>query len=142
MSRIFARAFLCGAGSDPDEVKSKFQAANKGFLVQTAKMDAAKNELFFEMLAAQTLKARALGSLLAKKPEIDFLLRLAGTTQISQAISHKGAPRRRGFLLVVAGESEVRNARGVSARRLPRRDLARDELRRIEEAALLNAKRP
>ncbi len=142
MRRVFARAFLCDAGSDPDEVKARFQAANRGFMVQTSKADAAGNELLLEMLAAQTLKAEALGSLLAKKPEIDFLLRLAGTTQISLAIRHAGAHRGHEFLVVVAGDSEVQNADGVSARRLPRRELTRDELGRVERAAILNAKRP
>ena len=142
MSEIFARAYLCGAGLHPDEVKKRFQEANGGFVVQTTRASAADNELFVEMLAAQTLKAKDTGSLLAKKPEIDFLLRLAGTTQISRSIKQKGARDGSRFLVIVAGNSEVKEPHGVAARRLERRELVRSELGRIETAALLNTKRP
>lgn len=126
----------------PEETKRKLQAANRGSVVQTSAVDAASNEFYVEMLAAQTLQAESSGSMLAKKPEIDFLLRLAGTTQISRAIKEKGARPGRPFLVTVAGRSVVRRAAGLPARELPRRNLTRGELGRIEKAALLGAERP
>jgi len=142
MMKIFARAYLCGPELHPEEVKRKFQDANEGFVVQTTKADTTSNELFVEMLAAQTLTAKALGSLLANKPEIDLLLRLAGTTQISRSIKQKGARDGSRFLVVIAGSSEVKEPKALAARRLERRELVRSELSRIETAALLNTKRP
>ncbi len=141
MPRIFARAYICGPELHPDEVKGRSLSANKGFVVQASRAEAAQNELFVELLAAQTLRAQELGSLLAKKPEIDLLLRLAGTTQISEAIKRTGARRGRQFLVVVAGNSRVRDAKGMAPPRLPRRELTRDELSRVEKAALLSTKR-
>ena len=142
MKEAFARVYLCDAPLNPDEVKKKFLAANEGGLVQASKPDPTDNELYFEMLAAQTLRADSLGCLLARKPEIDFLLRLAGTTQISEAIKKKGARPGEIFVLTVAGRSEPKRPPGVPARRLPRRELSKVELERIERAALLNAERP
>ena len=142
MTRIFTRAYVCGADLKPEEVKRKLLGANKGAMVQTSGPDAADNEFLIELLAAQTLKAQALRSLLAKKPEIDFLLRLAGTTQIAKAIRQVGARQGGRFLAVVAAESEVKEVKGLPGLRLPRRELTRSELGRVERAALLNAKRP
>jgi tRNA threonylcarbamoyladenosine modification (KEOPS) complex Cgi121 subunit len=142
MRRVFARAYACSASLDPEEAKKKFQGRNPGFLVQTAKVDMMDNELCYEMLAAQTLSAEAQGSMLAKKPEIDLLLRLAGTTQISRAIKQKGARFGDKFLLIVVGRSDPRKAPGIEARRLTRRELTVPELDRVERAALLNTKRP
>ena len=142
MTRIFARAYAFGAGHDPEVLKKQLQATSGKWMVQTLKDGASDNELFVEMLAAQTLRAQAQGSLLARRPEVDFILRMAGTTQISQAIRQKGAHRGRPFLLVVAGSSDPRGVGGRGASRLPRRELTRDELGRIEEAALLSTKRP
>ena len=110
-------------------------------MVQAAKRSMAVNGLFVEMLAAQTLQAESSGRLLANKPEIDFLLRLAGTTQISKAIKSAGVSQGERFILVVAGRSAVRLPQGIDGRELPRRELTVSELGGIEKAALLNAKR-
>jgi len=110
-------------------------------MVLAAKAGLAENESFVELLAAQTLQAESSGSLLANRPEIDFLLRLAGTTQISKAIENAGAKPGEPFILVVAGRTVVRGASGLDGTELPRRELKDDELGRIERAALLNAKR-
>lgn len=93
------------------------------------------------MLAAQTLGAASSGELLADKPEIDFLLRLAGTTQISKAIKYYGARPGAPFLLVVASRIGVRGASDLVAFELPKRDITVKELARVEKAALLNVKR-
>ena len=100
-----------------------------------------RNEVFVELLAAQTLQAESSGGLLANKPEMDFLLRLAGTTQISRAIRDAGAKAGGQFVLVVAGRSVVRRPPGIVAKELPRRGLTDSERARIEKAALLNAER-
>lgn len=100
--------------------------------------ESVKNEFVVEMLAAQTFQAQASGSLLAKKPEIDLLLRVAGTTQISSAIKKHGARARERFLAVVAGDSAVQSPRAFSPLELPRNSLNRSELARVECAALLN----
>ena len=101
----------------------------------------AENERFVELLAAQTLEAKSSGGLLANKPEIDFLLRLAGTTQISRAIKSAGAMQGERFILIVAARCAVRRPRGIDGVELQRRELTDSELARIEIAALLNAKR-
>ncbi len=141
-TKIFARAYRCGPESRPDEIKRRLSERNPGFLVQVTKAGRSQNEVFLEMLAAQTLYAETTGSLLAKKPEIDFLLRMAGTTQISAAIKEAGARRGESFVVLAAGQSEVGSIPELAGRELPRRDLSRKELVRIERAALLNARRP
>ena len=80
-------------------------------------------------------------SLLAKKAEVDFLLRLAGTTQISKAIKEKGAKAGEPFLLVVASRSALGRFRKSDGEELPRAPLTTEELERIEAAALLDATR-
>jgi len=92
------------------------------------------------MLAAQTFQAESSGSLLANKPEIDLLLRLAGTNQISRAIREKGAKKGEPFLLIVAGRSEQILPQRIPAKELPRRKLSRAELARIEKASLLGTR--
>jgi tRNA threonylcarbamoyladenosine modification (KEOPS) complex Cgi121 subunit len=121
-------------------MKLRLTAANPGSIVQTARMGAARNQRLVEMLAAQTIQAESSGSLLAEKPEIDFLLRLAGTTQISKAIRDQGARAGAPFLLVVAGRAGVRGATGLEFE-LPSHELSALELARVEKGALLNTRR-
>ena len=109
--------------------------------MQTAREGSADNEAFVEMLSAQTLRAEASRSLLARSPQMDFLLRLAGTTQISRAIGEKGAVAGEPFLLVLAGRRRPKAVRMPGCRELPRRPLSRPELERVEKAALLDAQR-
>jgi len=139
--RIFAKAFLCPRDSSSEASKRRVADANPGSMVQAAKGDLAVNEAFIELLAAQTLQAESSGGLLANKPEIDFLLRLAGTTQISRAIKDAGVKPGNEFLLVVAGRSTIRRPPGLLGEELPRLELTSSELGRIEGAALLNARR-
>jgi tRNA threonylcarbamoyladenosine modification (KEOPS) complex Cgi121 subunit len=139
--RIFAKAFLCRRGASPEDFKRRLADANPGSMVQAAKGGLVGNEVFIELLAAQTLQAESSGGLLANKPEIDFLLRLAGTTQISRAIRDAGARSGDQFVLVVAGRSTIRRPSGIDGKELPRLELTASELGRIEKAALLNAER-
>ena len=142
MMKVFAKAYVYEGSASPDEAKKEFASLNPGSIVQTGSAESAKNEFFVEMLAAQTLRAGSVGGLLAKKPEMDFLLRLAGTTQISRAIKQYGSTKGVPFLLVVAGPREIRESRSFKAMELPRRKLSKKELDRIEGAALLSALRP
>jgi tRNA threonylcarbamoyladenosine modification (KEOPS) complex Cgi121 subunit len=141
LTKIFAKAYVCGREISPEEAKEELASLNPGSLVQTANAGSAKNEFFVEMLAAQTLRAGTTGGLLAKKPEIDFLLRLAGTTQISEAIKRYGSANGSSFLLVVAGPMEIKSPTSPGSMELPRRNLSKKELERIEGAALLSAQR-
>ncbi len=139
--RVFAKAFLCGSGLEPEELKARLAAQNHGKLVQAVRVAGEENEWLFEMLAAQTLRAESSGSLLAKKPQIDFLLRLAGTTQIARAIERRGARSGEPFVLLVAGVTPVRGIRALERLELGRRELSKTELALIEKAALLSAER-
>ena len=139
--RIFAKAFLCPSGASPEDLKSRLASANPGSMVQAAKAGLAGNEVFVELIAAQTLQAESSGGLLAKKPEIDFLLRLAGTTQISRAIREAGAKSGDEFIVVVAGRSALTRPSGIDGKELARLELTSSELAKIEKAALLNAEK-
>jgi len=139
--RIFARAFLLPGGASPEESKRRLADANPGSVVQAAKARMAQNERFVELLAAQTLRAESTGSLLANRQEMDLLLRLAGTTQISSAIRDAGASQGERFVLVVAGRRRARLPSGLGGKELQRRELTDSELEKVERAALLNAKR-
>jgi len=140
--RAYSRSYLFGGDSDPKRIRSELSAAFPGVMVQTVSSKSATNGFFIQMLAAQTLRAERSGCLLAKKPEIDFLLRLAGTNQISEAISRVGSKAGDPFVLVLAslhplkGRKQV--AGGVSLSVQP---LSESELARVELGALLNAHR-
>ena len=140
-----------GGDGDPDEVKRSITKKLPGSLVQTVDSQAAANGAYVEMIAAQTLHAEGTGSQLAKKLEVDFLLRLARTTQISRAIEQVGAKKGRPFLLVIAGPerqlAEVEpdvygHGFGFGGgKKLGKRQLSSDELDKIESAALLNVEK-
>jgi tRNA threonylcarbamoyladenosine modification (KEOPS) complex Cgi121 subunit len=141
MTAAFARAYRFEGRQSLDEVKKKLLSANPGTLVQAIRPEKVHNEFFIEMLAAQTFTALASGSLLAKKPEIDLLLRVAGTTQISRAIKEQGAKSGQDFLAINAGTSELAAPVGFERREIPREELSKAELVKIERAALLDAGR-
>ncbi|MDE1852810.1 MAG: hypothetical protein KGI38_03565 [Thaumarchaeota archaeon] len=123
-------------------MKQELASANPGALVLAARAGSVRNEFLVEMLAAQTFQAMSSGSLLANKPEIDLLLRLAGTTQISRAIEDHGTRPGERSLLVVAGRKTVEGPKQLAELELPRRRMTRPELMKVERAALLNAQRP
>jgi tRNA threonylcarbamoyladenosine modification (KEOPS) complex Cgi121 subunit len=137
----YVKAYMCPAGMQPEEVKLELLKSNPGAVVQTAKPDVVKNEFFYEMLAAQTLLAEASGSLLAKKPEVDLLLRLAGTTQISRAISEFGSKAGDPFLVVVAGRRGIASPEYLAPFEMKRTGLSKKEIDRVEMAALLDVER-
>lgn len=142
---VVLRCYVMPEGTDPEVLKHDIREIARDALVQTARLGAASNEAFLEMIVEQTANARASGNLLAKKEEIDLLLRLAGTTQIATAIEAAGAKRGSSFLLLVVGDDEtvdaVEGSNLLGASRLGRHPLTKEEMDRIEKAALLNASR-
>ena len=140
-----ARCYRFNGSVAPEGLRQGIRKAFPGLLVQTVDSAAASNEKLFEMLGEQTLEASRGGGTLAKKPEVDLLLRLGGTAQISRALQEVGTKHGRSFVLVVIGEeADVRgleSAEGSGWERLQRRELDREEMRRIERAALLDAER-
>ena len=137
--------FLLGGRGEWEDMKARLLRSFPDLLFQLVDARSGSNERFFRLITAQTLKASADGSLLARKPEVDLLLRLARSTQISEALARVGYKRGEKRILIAAGKKEeVRRlaASGVSeGRRLPSVELSEDEWGRVEEAAILSALR-
>ncbi len=137
------RCYRIADGAVAERLKLDVSSRFPRLLVQTADQTAASNESFVEMLTAQTTQAMASGNLLARKPEVDLLLRLAGTTQISEAIRDVGARAGSVSLLILVGEEneleELEAAKTAIGGRLRKTPLTSEELLKVEKAALLNA---
>lgn len=140
--RVFAKAFRCPPGGSVEQAKLDLSSANQGALVQAVRAGSGENPTLFGMLAAQTLLADSSGSKLARKTEIDFLLRVAGTTQIAEAIKKSGTREGDAFVVVVAGAKEPTVPHGFPGEELPERRLSRAELQKVERAALLSVEKP
>jgi len=99
-----------------------------------------------EMVAAQTLRAKKSGAMLAKRPELDLLLRLAGTSQIGEALVERGYKGEGKKVLVAAGPGRelARLAKAVGGdprlRTLKKGRPTGDDLRVVERAALVAAR--
>lgn len=141
---LSVRGYRVGCGAAANTLK-RINASFPRLLVQALNVDVASNEKFLEMIVAQTSEAASSGSLLARKIEVDLLLRFAGTTQISEAIESAGVRRGEPFMVVVAGSERdiagVESAVAARWERLPRKPLTDRELERVERAALLDAER-
>lgn len=139
------RCYRVAAGEDPRAIRDSIARKSPGLLVQTVKSSAVGNSRLVEMLVEQTQAATASGNLLARKRDVDLLLRLAGTTQISAALNSVGASRGAPFVVILAGDegeieaSEKSFLRGAD--RVKGRELHPSEFGRVERAALLNAAR-
>jgi tRNA threonylcarbamoyladenosine modification (KEOPS) complex Cgi121 subunit len=100
------------------------------------------------MIAAQTLTAAKSGATLAEKPELDLLLRLAGTRQIGEAFRRVGyrSSGKRMFMVAAAGKGqrlkrlgdEMAKAKGF--KEVKKRALAKADLEKVEVAALLSVR--
>ena len=104
----------------------------------------APNPSAVEMIAAQTLMAARSGFTLAERPELDLLLRLAGTRQIGEAFQRVGYKSNGKRFFLVAASDEVALARlgkRLAADRrfaeVERKQLAEGDLEQVERAALL-----
>ena len=134
-------AILFENGEDPDGAKAKLARVNPDAVVQVIRGEGLSNSLVLELLAAQTMGAMEGGELLARRPEVDFLLRVAGTAQISRAIASSGAVKGEPFILVAfTGGTPIRGT-PAGAKTVPRRSLSTEEKFVVEKGALLSAQR-
>jgi tRNA threonylcarbamoyladenosine modification (KEOPS) complex Cgi121 subunit len=131
-----------------EQILSKTREGNPGVILQVVGAEKPPNPRVVELIAAQTLTAARSGSTLAEKPELDLLLRLAGTRQIGEAFATVGYKSGADSLFMVAAcegrmaplrALERRLAVDARFREVPRRGLEKDDLDLVERAALLSA---
>jgi tRNA threonylcarbamoyladenosine modification (KEOPS) complex Cgi121 subunit len=145
---------LCAEVRLPDPASAdkelrNLREENPGLVIQLLAMKKRPNTRAVEMVAAQTLRARETGAMIAAKPEVDLLLRLAGTAQISQAIEKSGYKAEGRRFLVAAGLDEgidrlekslSGGARADRYSLLPEDELDADGAAMVERAALLGTR--
>lgn len=139
----FVRSYLCAPPPAAEKLRLDLTSRYPGWLVQTLSAGSASNGALIEMIAAQTVYSMAAGALIAKRPEVDMLMRFAGTDQIAEALAKVGATGGDPYVLVVA-HAGLEGPAWVPpdcARELPKRRLNSREISRIEVAALLGASR-
>ncbi len=139
--RFEVGSYVYASSADPDSEKARAALLVKDGFVQTARSGAARNARFVELIGAQTLMAGETGNLLARRPEMDFLLRLAGTTQISRAIGEAGSVKGSRFVLVAGSRSRLDPNVGLGGKGMKGTRLSEGDLLKVEAAALLNATR-
>jgi tRNA threonylcarbamoyladenosine modification (KEOPS) complex Cgi121 subunit len=81
----------------------RLRSSHTGLVIQLVSMKRLPSAEAVLMIAAQTLRALDTDSLLAAKPEVDLLLRLAGTSQITVALKKNGYRSGGTMMLVAAG---------------------------------------
>lgn len=132
---------------DAEGVLARTREQNPGVVVQLFGASRPPNLAAVEMIAAQTLAARRSGATLADRPEVDLLLRLAGTRQIGEAFRRAGYRSGKRLFMVAACEGDedaLRRLAESAARdgrfgRLEGRELTKGDLEQVERAALLSA---
>ena len=139
------RCYRVGRDEDAQALRESILRVSQRLLVQTIKCGKARNETFVKMIVEQTTAAASTNNLLARRKEVDLLLRLAGTSQISVALKTVGVVKGEPFELILAGEGgDVRAAEAsslVGKERILGAELGPADLGLIERAALLNALR-
>lgn len=133
------------------------QSAAEGFLsalrqmfpdltVQLVTLEKETNATLLEFIGHQTINAIAKRSLLANRPEVDLLLRLAGTSQIGTALKRVGYGKSGNKVLVAIGErSLLLRLRRYCMKHAPRHTplkkspLSARDFEKVEVAALLSA---
>jgi tRNA threonylcarbamoyladenosine modification (KEOPS) complex Cgi121 subunit len=136
---VVSRSF--GGESNAEEVKLRVRTINPGAVVQAFRPQKSSNSRYFAMIAAQTLVSLKNRAMLAKKAEMDFLLRVAGTAQISEAILKAGTKGGEPFVLVAAVQKgRIRGLENMG-NALPSAELTEAELIGIERAAMLDAEK-
>src|SRR5713101_3530039 len=146
------RALLCRCWEirvGPQEVESllaELRNETPAIIIQVFGAAIAPNPVAVGMVAAQTLTAVRSGATLAERPELDLLLRLAGTRQIGDAFKRVGYKSHAKRLFMVAasegeGDAMRRLAKRLSADRrfveVPAKKLAKVDFQMVERAALL-----
>lgn len=138
------RCYVLKGVRDPKGLRESIASSSTGVLVQVFSRCVLDSEELCEMLLAQTHSAASGNSPLARKPEIDLLLRVAGTTQIKEALKVAGAKAGEECVLVLSGQEDKVAA---AERLLPpgssrlRHRMKEGDLERVERAALLDAAR-
>jgi tRNA threonylcarbamoyladenosine modification (KEOPS) complex Cgi121 subunit len=133
----------------PEEVEELLATIRKrtpGVIIQVVGATRAPNPGAVEMIAAQTLTAAISGATLAERPELDLLLRLAGTRQIGEAFQRVGyRSKDKRFFMVAASEGSgaalVRMGERLAVdkrfKEVAKRKLRKADLDQVERAALL-----
>ena len=134
---------------EAEVVLAKLRKENPEAIIQVFGAGTIPNAAAVEMVAAQTLTAAKSGSTLAERPELDLLLRLAGTRQIGEAFKRLGYKSDRKKLFVVAasmgdGAPMTRLKKAMSKDRrfieVEKKKLGKLDLQMVERAALLAAR--
>jgi len=138
------------AGVDPETAEKdlhKLRHAHPKLVIQMVSMKKPPGEWAVRMMAAQTLRAMKTGALLASKAELDLLLRVAGTRQITDALKNCGYKADGNKLLIAAGSPadvmRLRKTLSAMRRYKVREGEAlpdEDGMRRVEAAALLGTR--
>jgi tRNA threonylcarbamoyladenosine modification (KEOPS) complex Cgi121 subunit len=133
----------------PDEVEELLAKVRKRaprVIIQVVGATRAPNPSAVEMIAAQTLTAAKSGTTLAERPELDLLLRLAGTRQIGEAFQRVGyKSNEKRFFMVAASEGSgatlarmvMRLAVDKRFKEVAKKKLTKSDLQQVERAALL-----
>jgi tRNA threonylcarbamoyladenosine modification (KEOPS) complex Cgi121 subunit len=117
-----------------------------GLIIQLVTLKSLPGNRTVAMIGQQTLRAAKTGALLAARPEVDLLLRLAGTTQIAVAIKEAGYRAKGEKLLVAAGpaaeleslEEELAGDPGYEV--LKGEEIGAEGLAMVERAAVLGTR--
>jgi hypothetical protein len=115
----------------PDEVEgllAQLRKENPIVMIQVFGAGSAPNTAAVEMVAAQTLTAVKSGATLAERPELDLLLRLAGTRQIGEAF------RRAGYAMLRLASALSKDVR---FKERAKKKLGKLDFQMVERAALL-----
>jgi tRNA threonylcarbamoyladenosine modification (KEOPS) complex Cgi121 subunit len=136
------------SGEEAGKLLKELRGAFPRLVIQLVSLAERPNSKRIEMIASQTIRSIRKGTLLAGKPEVDVILRLAGTTQISKAISSLGYKGGGTRVMVAAGARsdlkrlEVYVASGQGRyRKATSSRLSKSDLEAIETGALLGANR-
>jgi tRNA threonylcarbamoyladenosine modification (KEOPS) complex Cgi121 subunit len=141
---VAARAEL--APGDAERELLRLRSTHHRLIIQMVGMKRMPSSRAVLMIAAQTLRAVDTDSLLAAKPEVDLLLRLAGTSQITVALRKHGYMAEGAKMLVAAGpKRDVERLRrelsgSTSYRVLESEEMDEEDLNMVEVAALLGTR--
>jgi tRNA threonylcarbamoyladenosine modification (KEOPS) complex Cgi121 subunit len=141
---LIAQVSVDSAGAEAELLRLRRE--HPDLVVQMASVKKLPPAKSVRMIAEQTLRAKETHALLASRPEVDLLLRLAGTSQISVAIRTSGhqAPGRK--LLVAAGtaagtaklEKTLRSDKRYSI--IEGDEMGKEGIMMVEKAALLGTR--
>ncbi len=132
--------------SEAEKELLRLRSSYPELIIQVVKMKRPLGPRAVRMIAMQTLRARKSGALLAERPEVDLLLRLAGTDQITMALKTHGYKAAGTKLLAAAGPQgavdRLRKQLSGNGRYTVREEDEADEegLAAVETAALLGTR--